>query len=342
MPVGGEAKTAVLSYIALGKEGTFGTYASATTAVEAISCTFRTDIESEKLDQIGASRGFSHRVTKGKIVGGTLEQYLHPQESVLLIANALGGALVSNSISGGFAHSVSAGNFDTTTAINQLSFNVRKGESHVWRYTGGRCNQLKITGAVGEAVKVSYEFVFKDSTLLSDNIIAILSLSSVNPFTFVDGKFKYSNTESNAANSTNSEPIQSFELTINNNIVSDDDARSLGNITVDVLPPTRRDIQLTVKNRFDTSTTYDRMIQATQGAIELYFEGRAISGTAAPFYAMTIRLPKVYNATGDTEINGSDEILTTEIKYDVLVDNPSPTTTSRDIGITFQNSTASY
>lgn len=342
MSVGGEAKAAVQSYIALSKEGTFGTYASATTAVEAISCSFRTDIESEKLDQIGVNRGFTHRVTKGKVVGGTLEQYLHPQESVLLIASALGGALVSNSISGGFAHSISAGNFDTTTAINQLSFNVRKGDTHVWRYLGGRCNTLKLTGAVGEAIKASYEFVFRDSTLLSDNIVAILSLSSINPFTYVQGKFKYSDSEANAANSTNAEPIQSFELTINNNIISDDAARSLGTITVDVLPPTRRDIQFTVKNRFDTSTTYNRMIQATQGAVELYLEGQAISGTSAPFYAMTIRLPKVFNATGDTELGGSDEILTTEIKYDVILDNPSPTTTSREIGITMQNSTAAY
>lgn len=342
MAVGSDAKVAVRSYVALGKESIFSTYASATTAVEAISCSFRTDIESVKLDQIGASRGFSHRVTLGKTVGGSLEQFLHPQESVLLIANALGGPLVSSSISGGFAHSITAGNYDTTTAINSLSFNIRKGESHVWRLLGGRVNSLKISGEVGSPIQASYEIVFRDSTQLSDDIVAILSISSVNPFTFVQGQFRYSSSETAAATSGAAEPIQSFELTINNNIVTDEAARSLGTITVDVLPPTRREVEFTVNNRFDTTTTWTRFIQATQGSVELYFQGQGISGSAAPFYDMTIRLPKVYNVTGDTEIGGADEVLTSEITYDVILDSPGPTTTTREIGITIQNSTASY
>lgn len=336
MAVGGSSYEAVRSYVALGKESTFGSYASATTAVEAISCNIKTEIESQKLDQIGVNRGFSHRVTLGKNVAGALEQYLHPQESLLLLANALGGPIVSTSVTGGATHSISAGNYDTSTAINSLSFNVRKGQSQTFHYLGGKVNNLKIVGKVGEPVQLTAELIFRDSTLLADDIQGILSISSVVPYTFAQGLFKYGVTEG----SLSVEPIQSFELTVANNIVSGEDARSLGTVTVDILPATRRSIELKVTNRWDTSTTYNRFISATQGAIELAFVGSAI--TAEHNYEMTIRLPKVYNNAGDTEITGGEEILKTEIAYDVLLDGNPATSTARDIGVTVKNNIAAY
>jgi len=341
MAVGGDAKVGLNSYVAVGKESTWGTYASATSAVEAISCTFRTDIESMKLDQIGFNRGYSHRVTLGKTVGGTLEQYLHPQESVLLIANALGGHIVSTTTTtSANVHSVTAGNFDTQPSIG-LSFNIRKGDTHTFRYQGGRCNVLKLSGAVGEPIKASYEFIFRDSTQVSDDIATSLSISTITPFTFAQGFFRYAATTTSLDTSTANEPIQSFELTINNNLKSEEEARSLGTTTLDVLPATRREIELKVNQRWDTTTTLQRFLQATQGAIDLFFDGAFISGTSGPNYYMYVRMPKVFNKTGDTEIAGADEILTTEISYDVLLDNPA-TTTGRDIGVTFRNNVSAY
>lgn len=342
MAVGGSSKEAVRSYVVLGKESSFGTYASATTAVEAISCNIRTDVETEKLDQIGINRGFSHRVTLGKNVQGTFEQYLHPIDSVLLVANALGGPLVSNAgnTTTVFAHSISAGNYDTTTAINSLSFNIRKGQTDTFRYMGGKVDKLKLSGKVGEPLMLSADLVFKDSTLQSDDISANLSISAVVPYTFAGGVFRYSSTEAAAATTASNEPIQSFELTISNNIVSDDNARSLGTITVDVLPATRREIEFKVTNRWDTTTTYNRFIQATQGAAELFISGPAID--AGNNYEMTIRLPQIYNVTGDTEISGADEVLSTEITFDVIVSGNPATTTSRDIGVTVKNNVTAY
>ena len=339
MAVGGSSYEAVRSYVALGKEGTFGTYASATTAVEAISCSFKTEIESQKLDQICANRGYSHRVTLNKNVRGSLEQYLHPQESLLLIANALGGPIISTSLTAASSHSITSGNYDTTTAINSLSFNVRKGQTQTFRYTGGKVNTLKISGSVGEPIKLSAEIIFKDSTLQADDISSTLSISSVAPYTFAQGAFRYTSSEASLT-STVAEPIQSFELSINNNIVSGEDVRSLGTIIPDVLPATRRNIEFKITNRWDTTTTFNRFIQATLGSIELIFTGVAISSEHN--YGMTIRIPKVYNNTGDTEISGGEDILKSDISFDVLVDNNVHTTTSRDIGFTIKNNVVAY
>lgn len=338
MAIGDEAKIALQSYVALGKESTFGTYASATTAIAALSCSFRTDIESQRLETFGLTRDFTHRVQLNKVVGGTLEQYCHPQESVLLLATALGGGIATTANTNASTHSLSAGNFDTSPA--SLSFNVRKGGDigHTWRYEGGRINQLTLAAAVGEPVKLTAEVIFQDSTQVSDNIAGNLSISSVAPFIYTQGNFKYSNNETNAANSTNSERIQEFELTINNNFDADA-GRELGSNVPRVIPPKRRDIQLKIVQRFDTTTSYSRFIQATQGAAELFFRGDSV--TSEYFFDMTIRLPKLFLNSPDPELGGPDEVLSSEIAYDVLNDNPA-TTTGRAIGVTVVNSTASY
>lgn len=341
MAVGDQANPAVYSYVALSKEATFGTYASASTAIEAISCSFKTDVKHQKLDGMFVQRGFNRRVALEKEVKGTLEQYCHPQESVLLMACAFAGQVSSTSQTNSTLHSISAGNF--ANSIASLSFNVRKGDSThglTWRYQGGRINSMKMTAEVGQPVKMSYDFIFQDSTQVSDDISAILSISSVQPFTFVNGAFKYGGSEG----ALNAEPITHFELTVNNGLKADKEARALGTNTIMVLPATKRDIQLKTTQRFDTTTIWNRFIQATEGSIELAFSGAAIvAGTTVSeyFFKMQIRLPRVVQSSGDVELKSSGDILQAELDWDVLVDNPN-TTTGRDIGLTIQNSTASY
>lgn len=340
MAVGDQAKAAVNSYVALGKETTFGTYASATTAVEALSCSFTIQRESKKIDALGRNRGYGRRVFLDKKVSGTLETHLHPEESVLLMAVALGGGIASTpGASSTSLHSLTAGNFDTSPS--SLSFNVRKGDTHTFRYSGGRMNSLKISAQVGEPVKLSAEFIFKDATNPSDDILSILSLSSYAVFTYVHGTFRYAATEANAATTTAAEPIQGFELSINNNLASDKEARQLGSDLLTVLPARRREIEFKITQRFDTSTAINRFTQATQGAVDLFFQGESI-GTSALFNECTIRLPKVfYNSGADPEIKGAGDILTAEIPMDVLVDNVN-TTTGKDIGVTFRNGVSGY
>lgn len=342
MAVGDQAKAAVHSYVAHFLETTYGTYpasaATNTTAIEALSCSFKTDIKSEKIDSLYKSRGFARRVQLDKEVSGTLEQYFHPQESVRLLAVALGGGITSSvTAQSSTIHSITAGDFNTNNS--SVSFNVRKGPDHVFGYTGGRVNVLKLSANVGEPVKASYDFIFKDSTIGITDIGASLSISSVTPFTFAQGVFRYQATEALAQTTTAAEPITGFELTINNGLKNDKDARQLGTNVITVLPATRRTIEFKVTQRWDTTTTFNRFIQATIGAAELVFTGASITSTA--FFNATIRLPKLYLNTPEPELGGSGDILMSEITYDVLNDNPN-TATGRDIGVTVENDVTSY
>ena len=341
MAVGDGAESSVRSYVAVGRETTFGTYTAPSRAIEALSCGFMTSIEFEKIDSLGlGNRGSHKRVTKDKKVGGGLEAYVHPQESVLLVANALGGGIVSTLLTtGAYTHSLSAGNFNTDAA--SLCFNVRKGSTHTFRYSGGRINQLKISASINEVVKASYDFIFKDSTITtSDDLASGLSISAVLPFTYVDGNFQYSSTETLADTTTAREPIQAFELTLSNGLVSDSAARGLGSNVLQVLPATRRSVEFKITQRFDTSTAYNRFIQATQGAVLLKFRSQSI-GSTNQFYEMTIAMPKVYVDSADVEVKDTGSILQAEIPFSVVVDTPN-TTTGKDIAISFINEIASY
>lgn len=335
---GSSYQSAIDSYAAFFKETTWGTYPSSgatnATFIEFLSNNFKTEIEGRKLDTIG-NRPFTKRVQLNKTVQGSLETYLHPIESPLLIAQALGGGVITSSLTGAYTHSFGAGLMDT--GPTGISFNVKKGDT-TFQYVGGRVNSMKITASINEPVMISYDFVFKDSSQGSFDISSSLSISTLAPFTFVDGVYRYADTETNAATTTSEEAITSFELTVNNNLISDANARQLGSRILSVLPPTRKNVEFKVTQRFDTTTVYSRFTSATIGAVELKFTGSTI--TADKNYEMTVRMPKVYLNSPDPEIAGPNEILMSEITYDVVAD--TGTSSGREIGMTVINNVASY
>ncbi|HDY90403.1 MAG TPA: hypothetical protein ENH82_20070, partial [bacterium] len=174
MAVGDEAKTGITGYVVHFTEHTFGSFSqsshTAGTAVDFINCSFKTEIESRKLDTFGLQRGNLKRVQLNKSVAGTLEHYLHPHDSPVLLAQALGGGITTSSVSGAFIHSISAGAM--TGSQGSLGFNVRKGDTS-FTYHGGRINSLKISAEVNELVLVSAEFIFKDSSIGATDISSL-------------------------------------------------------------------------------------------------------------------------------------------------------------------------
>ena len=164
MAIGQGAQSGVKSYVAMFIESTYGSFpASAATGastMEPLSIGVKTEITSMKLDAISKNRGYTKRAQLDKNVAGTIEQYLHPEESPLLLTLALGGGVVSAALSGAsYTHSISAGEYSST--VNSLSLQVRKGDTHHWQYTGGRINTMKISGVVGEPIRCSYDLYLR-------------------------------------------------------------------------------------------------------------------------------------------------------------------------------------
>lgn len=335
MAQGDEAKAVVNSYVSIGREAVFGTYMSTTASmacIEALSCSFKTDKTSQKIPSLSTNRGPHRRVQLDKTVQGTLEQYLHPQESVLCMAAALGGGIATTAASASsYLHTMISGNF--TASISSVCFNLRKASGQTWRYVGGRVNSMKMTANVGEPVKMSYDFIFKDSTALTEDLSAIMTLTSVLPLTYVHGAYTYSGT---------TQKIQGFELAVNNNLKSDKDARALGSEVLSVLPATNRSVEFKISQRIDTTSAYDAFINAASAAVQLKFTSNQLIGASASSgYYVQVDLPKVYYNSPDAELKGPGEILNAEIPFDVVVDNPN-TTTGYDVKVIVRNNVASY
>lgn len=340
MAVGDFARVGVRSAIALRPEATYGTFAVTTTSLNCYlptSIGVRTEFATQKLDELGgAQRGFYRQVQLDKTVSGSIEGYLHPEESLPFLINAMGGRYTFGSLTAAGLHSISTGNFSASDTVLSISLWAQKGEQHSWRYAGGVINSLKISAAVGEPVKMSAEFVFQDSSIsTADTALAlVLSVSSARPFTYVDGVYRYDASEGSLTSSVN-EPIQSFELEINNNLITDAQARQLGTRVLSRIPPSpRREVTLKISQRFDTTTTYQRMVDNTSAAVSLFFRGDSIS--AEYFKDMTIVLPSIRMKNTEPLVEGANEVLKSEIEFDVLVSGGA-TSSSREIGMTIQN-----
>ena len=343
MAVGDQAKTGVQSLIAYFPETTYGTFAATTTSArmfQPMSIGIKVDFETLKFDTLSKLRGYTHQAQMNKNVGGTVETFLHPEESLDLFINAMGGTYTFTSITAAGDHSISAGNFASTDTLASLSVFVRKGDNHGFRYAGGVINSLKLSASIGEPVKMSCDFVFKDASMgTGDALAGVMSLSTIAPLVYADGTYRYDATEGSLTSSV-AEAIQSFELEINNNLVVDEKNRQLGSRVISGQPPAlRREINFKISQRFDTTTTFNRMVENTAGAAALFFTGSTIS--AEYTRSMNIILPNIRHKNTDPVVEGADGVLQSETEFDVIASGNAGTSTSREIGITVRNAVLS-
>ena len=155
MAVGSDAKFSGRSSVGYNKETTFGTYLSASSGLFPLSCNFVTDYESLVLPTLNINRGAGvRRVQTIKKVNGSIETYLHNEESPYFLMAALGLDTITSAAASTttYIHTLTAGNM---TTLGSMCFDVRKGDSHTWRYNGGRIDKLKISGKIGEPIKLT-------------------------------------------------------------------------------------------------------------------------------------------------------------------------------------------
>lgn len=331
MAVGGSALLGAFSYIAVGRETTQGTYNTATAALDVLNASIKTTKDVQTLEQIETSRTYSQQISLSKTIEGEFEFYMYPQIDAInyILQNAFGGTVTSatatgETVGGGsFTHIFSVGNMDQS--YPSLCLNVRKGTSAggmVFEYWGVRVNTLTFSSEVDAPLKCGLSVVAMDSTQTSNDVASALSINSFTALTFVDGRVSV---EATYASLTSSSiwHVESFELSINNNLKSDSGSRRIGSDALDVLPAGVMSFELKTVIRFDTTTAYDAMINETQLAMEIEFAGSTFSGSVlAP--TVLLEMPKVFiRDAGDPEIGGPDEVLKSEVIWNVLRDNSS-------------------
>jgi hypothetical protein len=349
MAEGQNANVGFSSYLAVGRELTFKTYNTCTAGLDFVSSSLKTVQEHKVIEAVSGKRTYSDQIPTSKMVEGEVEFYMGADSdaSQYLLQNAMGGGAITTATATGetvgglaFQHTYSLNNFDAT--YSSLCLNHRKGDStngKIFEYSGGRVNELTLTGEVDEALLCNAAMIFVDSTNTTNNVSSVLSSSGQSPMSFANMRLSI---ESTFASLTASAfwYVQSFELGITNNLKSDSESRRIGSNLLDVLPAGIAQFNFTFSMRFDTLTAYNAMLNDSQYSAQLAFQGASITGSTLRSQVL-LNLPRIYiSDAGDPEIGGPDEILVSEVNALVLRDDTSAT--GYAIQAVVRNGTSSY
>lgn len=335
MPVGAGGLISGLSYFALGRETSFGTYTTCTSGMDFLSCSLKMVKENKILEQIQRSRTYSANIRQSRVVEGEVGFYYQPRLDACnyILQNFFGGTVSSATATGetvgagansAMTHTFEIGSMDQSSP--SLCINVRKGPSStgkVFEYSGVRVDELMFTAELNEPLMANAVLVCKDASQSSNDVQSASAVPTTSVLSFVDGRLSIEATFASLTSSSIWHVI-SAEWGWANSLKKDDDSRRIGSDTLQVLPPGMAQFTLTCKVRFDTTTAYDAMMQGTQLACQLEFLGATLPGGSAIRQGIKFNFPKVFvSEAGDPEIGGPDELLTSDITLHVLRDDSS-------------------
>lgn len=330
MAVGQGAIVSTESYVALGRETTYGTAVTTTAQIPFISSSMKVTQEGKILEQIETSRTYSQHIRMGKVIEGELAGYVYPMLTACgyLLQNAFGGTVTAAAVAGdtsgstAYEHEFNIGSHSAT--YSSLSINTRKGPASngkVFEYRGVKVNEINFTAEIDEALKFSASLVGKNETTTSNDIASALTLgASMTPLSFVNGVVSVEDAVGSLT-TTAFWHVQSVTFGIQNNLKTDSESRRIGSDVLDVAPVGIANLPLSMTIRFDTTTAYSAMKSSTEFAVQLFFEGaNTITGSNVK-PRLRFVYPRVQiSSAGDPEIGGPDEILTSEVTFNVLRD----------------------
>lgn len=329
MSVGDSALLGGLSYIAIGREITLGTYTTCPALLPCLSFGVITKKDNKIIQQIERSRTYSQRTGLMKMVEGPLEFYYQPQLDAcnFILQNAFIGTITSATATGettgagansAMDHTFNIG--DVYQSYPSLCINARKGQptaGRVFQYSGVRVNEIRFSAELNDALKCNVGLIGLDSTQVSNDVQTTTMQTSTSVLSFIDGRVSV---ESNFTSLTSSSfwHVQSAEWGWNNNLKSDMGSGRIGSDTLVVLPPGMATLQLKCKIRFDTTTAYAAMLASTKLSAQLDFQGPTMSGSNIR-QKLRFNFPVLYvKDGGDASIGGPNEILSSEVVFDVL------------------------
>lgn len=313
------------SYLAVGRETIFGTGVTTTSQLEFISASMKVLKETKVIEQVETSRTYSKQIKMGKMIEGEVECYAYAEPNAFqyMLFNGFGGTVTSATATGetaggaAFEHSIEIGGMDGT--YPSLSMNMRKGQEtggKVFEYSGVRVNEMSFASEIDDALKTTFSLIAKDATQTANDVSSALSTSTCNePLSFVNGRVSVVAGSLAGVTTTAFWHVQSVEFGLSNNLKSDTGSRRIGSDTLDVLPPGIANMNLTLNIRFDTTTAFDGMIDNTDYAVELEFQGSTL-GSSVIRRGMKFQFPvcKISDA-GDPDIGGPDDMIVSSVVF---------------------------
>ena len=340
MAIGDSSRQGYNTIIGVGRESTWGVTASSFYYVEFLSESLSHIVEEILIESINSTRDYIRRLTGNESVEGGLETHFDPASgaTVRLMQGAIGGTISSSSLTtGSYRHIMSVGDTDSSGAKG-LTLNVinaaKTTTARNMMFTGCKVNSWTLKGEIGSPVVMTNEFIGK--TAEKDNgSLPAASFPNSPPVNFSGITIKVGGSSS----SVTEECFTGFELTINNNLVSDSNVRCLGSRTLATLPATRREVKLKLTQRFDTTTSYDRFIENTMCAVSILLDtGYSIGSSGGSTVSIAITLPSVYYNSNNFQVSDFG-VLTNELDLTAIKE---PSTGAEIIRFSIVNATSAY
>ncbi len=349
MADGANANVGFGSWLLFGRELTFKTGVTATAQLDFKSAKFSNKKDSKIIEAVRNSRTMVDRIGLGRVVEGEVEYHMSSdnEAGVYLLHNAMGGGTVAMATAAGdtvgagvIDHVFSVNGFDAT--YSSLCINHRKGNTthgKIFDYVGARVDELSLKAALDEPLMASAKMIMCDVTTGADLSALLTTTSGQTPLSFVNMSFSVENTFASIT-AGSFWHVQSFDWKVSNSLKGDSDSRRIGSDVLQVLPPGVASFELSCSMRFDTLTAYNAMLNETQMAGQLIFQGATITGSKMPML-IKIDMPRLFvQDSGDPEIGGPDEVLKANVKFMVLQDDS--TSTGYACKATVRNKTTSY
>lgn len=349
MSVGQGALMGDFSYFAVGREITYGTYVTGTAGLNFLSCSLKMTREVKILEEIQTSRTNSNAISLSRTIEGDVEAYFSPINPACnyLLQNAFGGGPVvtvtatGETVGGlGFTHTISIGDFNVT--YSSLSINMRKGDSlgaKIFEYSGIRVNEYSLKGEIDEPLVFTASMIGKDMSNTSNDVASSLATLTQVPLSFAAGRFSVEAGAVALLTTTSFWHVQAINFKVANNLNSDASARRIGSDTLQVLPAGLAQFELSCSIRFDTTTAIDALKAGTRFSAEFEFLGDTMTGSQARQGVKLVFPYLLVTDSGEPEVGGPNDILTSEVSFAVLRD---PTTSGYAVKALVTNLTASY
>lgn len=348
MALGDKALVGNLSYVGIGRELTFGTYNTCTAGFSFLSCSPKLTQDTKILEEIQTSRTNSNAIKLGVKLEIGMEGYFLPKNLAAnyLLQNAFGGGPVSSATAtgetaggGGFTHTINIANFDQT--YSSLCMNVRKGDSatgKIFEYSGIRVDELTFKAAYEAPLSMSIKAIGKDASTTSNDVASALTNAGT-PLSYVNGRLSIEAGGSALWTTTSYWNVQAFEFKLSNNLMGDKSSRRIGSDTLQVLPAGLAQFSFKATVRYDTLTSYQAMRAGTRMSGQFEFLGDTMTGSVAR-EGIKLSMPYLLVIdSGDPEIGGPNDVLSSEVTFAVLRD---PTSSGYAVKAEVTNATSSY
>lgn len=285
----------------IGKETTWGTLVSPTELITFLSESITRSDEFFEQDTLVSKAGRLPADKTNITVSGSIEMDNNYQALDLIFALAFGGGAETPSGSGPYTHTIKL----SEDISRSLSIFIEKDVS-VWEIAGAKINTLTISGIAGEPIKVSAEIIAKELTRGTSYRATLsgLAIPSKPRVVFPHLKFRIADL-TDALTDDDEIDISEFELTINNNLATDQRGSKEGNYILEPFRNGRREITLSITVRRYTKDTF---INWKENGTKLQADLTFTSGSYQQKFEFPTLLVKEVNAP-----IGSAEIIPVEV-----------------------------